>query len=125
LLLLTRLVKLSHVLPDSPTLASLLSLLPTTTTDVDMDVDSAPSYTTPTKPVTSVPNPEVETYIRLLYTLFLIDSKNIDEAIELSLKTAERIHDLNRRTLDPIAAKVYFYLSRVHEIAGKLANIRP
>ena len=105
--------------------ASLLSLLPATTTDVEMDVDSASPNTIPTKHVTSVPNPEVETYIRLLYTLFLIDSKNIDQAIELSLKTAERIHDLNRRTLDSIAAKVYFYLSRAHEIAGKLADIRP
>lgn len=90
-----------------------------------MDVDGAPSHTAPAKSVNSAPNPEVETYIRLLYTLFLIDSKDIDKAIELSLKTAERIHDLNRRTLDPIAAKVYFYLSRAHEIGGKLADIRP
>lgn len=93
-----------------------------------MEVDSTAAPTlnaTPTKPVPSEPNPEVDTYLRLLYILFLIDSKNTEKAIELSLKTAERIHDLNRRTLDPIASKVYFYLSRAHEIGGKLADIRP
>ena len=92
-----------------------------------MEVDSTqPSNTAaPTKPVTSEPNPEVDTYVRLLYILYLIDSKATAKAIELSLRTTERIHALNRRTLDPIASKVYFYLSRAHEIAGKLADIRP
>lgn len=91
-----------------------------------MDVDTtstAPASTA--KPATSEPNSEVDTYIRLLYILFLIDTKATAKAIELSLRTTERIHSLNRRTLDPIASKVYFYLSRTHEIAGKLADIRP
>src|SRR5258707_6546359 len=39
--------------------------------------------------------------------LFLIDSKNLKGAIELTHQTAERIHSFNRRTLDSIASKVY------------------
>lgn len=91
-----------------------------------MEVDSATAApASSTKPVTSEPNPEVDIYLRLLLILLLIDTKNIDKAADLATKTAERIHELNRRTLDPIAAKVYFYLSRAYELAGKLADIRP
>jgi len=61
----------------------------------------------------------------LLFILYLIDSKNIDGAIEIAHHTAEKIHNWNRRTLDPIASKVYFYLSRAHEIQGNVSEIRP
>lgn len=90
-----------------------------------MEVDVVSANTTPSKPVTSEPNPEVDTYISLLFILFLIDSKEYAKAMELSLQTAERVHSLNRRTLDPIGAKVYFYLARVHELTDRLAEIRP
>lgn len=92
-----------------------------------MEVDPTPATTTSpaSKPVTSEPNPEVDTYIRLLFILLLIDSKATDKAMLLASKTAERIHELNRRTLDPVAAKIFFYLSRAYELSGKLAEIRP
>lgn len=32
---------------------------------------------------------------------------------------------LNRRTMDQIAARVYFYHARFHELTNKLAEIRP
>ncbi len=36
----------------------------------------------------------------------------------------QRLRDFNRRTLDVIAARIYFYLSWAHENAGSLADIR-
>ena len=120
---------------ESSARAKLASYLPTpavSSTETDMDVDvslSLPPSTTTTVPPTLVtpsePSPEVDTYFRLLFILYLIDNKNIDKAKELAHETAEKIHVFNRRTLDPIASKVFFYLSRVHEIAGTAAEIRP
>lgn len=115
---------------DSANASSLIPLLPeSTSSDVAMDVDPTPAASiTPTpasKPPTSEPIPEVDIYIRLLYILLLIDADENDKAIELSLRTTEKIHALNRRTLDPISGKVYFYLARAHDIADKLADIRP
>lgn len=36
-----------------------------------------------------------------------------------------KVRSLNRRTLDALGSKVFFYYSHVHELAGKLADIRP
>ncbi len=36
----------------------------------------------------------------------------------------EKIQNQNRRTLDVIAAKCYFYFARVYELNGKLDRIR-
>lgn len=47
---------------------------------------------------------------------------------ELVDATVVRLGNMNRRTLDQLAARVYFYYARLHEIAGDaddLASIRP
>jgi len=36
----------------------------------------------------------------------------------------EKLNDLNRRTMDPLSAKVYFYYSRIYEVSGRLADVR-
>lgn len=36
----------------------------------------------------------------------------------------KRLADFNRRTLDGLAARLYFYYSLVHEHTGTLADIR-
>ena len=94
-----------------------------------MEVDDVPAAATMASKTSFVPTveptPEVDIYMRLLVILFLIDSKNLKGAIELTHQTAERIHSFNRRTLDSIASKVYFYLSRVHELAGDVSVVRP
>ena len=90
------------------------------------DLPAAASLTSRTSTVAAVePNPEVDTYMRLLVILFLIDSKNVKGAIELAHQTAEKVHSFNRRTLDSLASKVYFYLSRAHELDGDISVIRP
>jgi 26S proteasome regulatory subunit N3 len=36
----------------------------------------------------------------------------------------QRLAEFNRRTLDVIAARIYFYFSLAYELTGELASIR-
>ncbi len=49
------------------------------------------------------------------------------QAYDLALDTVNHIQSLNRRSMDHLAAKVYFYLARSAELTGgeKKAGIRP
>lgn len=90
--------------------------------------------------------PEVDLYIHLLVLVFSLDQKKNKEvsfkaqfikialftyflikfkAHELVEKMMEKIMSYNRRTLDAISSKCYFYYARVYEILGKLDQIRP
>eukprot|EP01090_Pellita_catalonica_P015441 TRINITY_DN4195_c0_g1_i2.p1 TRINITY_DN4195_c0_g1~~TRINITY_DN4195_c0_g1_i2.p1 ORF type:complete len:401 (+),score=80.97 TRINITY_DN4195_c0_g1_i2:349-1551(+) len=73
--------------------------------------------------VTSVPI-EVETYFGLMITVALIDNRFIKEASELSAALIKKLQGLNRRTLNPIAARIFFYFSRSYELANNLSEIR-
>lgn len=87
-----------------------------------MDVDT----TTPPKPATVEPVPETEVYLRLLLIHYLLASPSTyDKAMELAKQTVEKIQILNRRTMDPIAAKVWYALERSYELGGELADARP
>lgn len=71
--------------------------------------------------------PEGDVYLRLLVILGLLDVNALNEAADLALSTVQLISSLNRRSMDHLAAKVYFYLARVHELLGrdKEEEIRP
>lgn len=43
----------------------------------------------------------------------------------LSTETVAKVQNLNRRTLDQLSARVYFYYTRFYELTGQLAEIRP
>ncbi|KAI8837832.1 proteasome regulatory subunit C-terminal-domain-containing protein [Chytridium lagenaria] len=70
-------------------------------------------------------SPEVEMYFGYLVLLFLHDTKEVEKGYKLSTDLVERIQAQNRRALDQIAAKIYFYLERFYEMKGKLAEARP
>ncbi|KDQ13346.1 hypothetical protein BOTBODRAFT_45289 [Botryobasidium botryosum FD-172 SS1] len=108
---------------DSPAKKALLAYIPTS---AEMDIDP-PSKTSTTSPnsTSSEPLPESDVYLRLLIILHLIDLDAHPKATELAHETVDKIHALNRRSLDSIAAKVYFYLGRLYEIADKVGEIRP
>ncbi|KAI0114658.1 proteasome regulatory subunit C-terminal-domain-containing protein [Hypoxylon sp. NC0597] len=55
--------------------------------------------------------PEIDIFLGILVQVYLFDSKLFQRGAEFSKYLAERIHNLNRRTLDSLSAKVYFYLS--------------
>lgn len=71
-----------------------------------------------------VPIPEVDVYFQLLALVRLLDSKNLEKAAKCSQELMNKIVGQNRRTLDLIAAKCYFYHSRVAELNNNLDSIR-
>lgn len=88
-----------------------------------MDVDI--SSTTQTSQPKTEPVPEVEIYLRLLIlNHFLTFSGTYPKAMELALETVQKMQALNRRSMDPIAAKVWFAVERTYELAGELADAR-
>jgi len=69
-------------------------------------------------------SPEVEVYIHLLVVLYLVDQKRLPIALEAIDSLTEKLRNFNRRTLDPLSAKVYFYYSYIYEHSGRLDEIR-
>ncbi|KZT25725.1 PCI-domain-containing protein [Neolentinus lepideus HHB14362 ss-1] len=108
---------------ESSTKKTLLSWLPATSSaDHSMDIDTTP---TPSK-ATSEPVPECEIYLRLLILHHLLTSPSTHgKAMELAQNTVSKMQALNRRSMDPIAAKVWYAVERTYELAGELADARP
>ncbi|KAG8923530.1 26S proteasome non-ATPase regulatory subunit [Tulasnella sp. 418] len=106
---------------------TLLGYLPLSADSLSMEVDSDAVAERPKAVPISIqdPGPESDIYLRLLVILHLIDTGVRSKALELAHSTVDKIQALNRRSLDPIAAKVYFYLGRLYELEGNLAEIRP
>lgn len=103
---------------------SLLSWIPAAPAiDQSMDVDPA---LTPSKVPVTEPVPEGEIYIRLLILHHLHKSPEMyKKSIELAHETVDKMQALNRRSMDPIAAKVWYALERSYELGGELADARP
>ncbi|KAK7376684.1 hypothetical protein VNO80_02098 [Phaseolus coccineus] len=90
--------------------------------DREMEVDSATAAIQ--NPVAKHLLPELEIYCYLLVLLFLIDQKRYDAAKVCSSASIVRLKSLNRRTVDVIASRLYFYYSYSYELTGDLAEIR-
>ncbi|RKP36938.1 proteasome regulatory subunit C-terminal-domain-containing protein, partial [Dimargaris cristalligena] len=97
----------------------LLDLL--TESNPGMEVDQSPVATKET----ASDGPEVGVFLSLLVLVHLLDAKKFDAGLALATTLATQVMDLNRRTLDPLAAKLFFYLARFYELAGRLAELRP
>ncbi|KAB5542716.1 proteasome regulatory subunit C-terminal-domain-containing protein [Coniochaeta sp. 2T2.1] len=59
--------------------------------------------------------PEIDIFLAILVQVYLFDSKDYQRGAEFSQYLCDRIHSLNRRTLDSLSAKVYFYYSLFFE----------
>ncbi|KAG8514924.1 26S proteasome non-ATPase regulatory subunit 3 [Galemys pyrenaicus] len=68
--------------------------------------------------------PEVEAYLQLLMVIFLMNSKRYKEAQKVSDDLMQKISTQNRRALDLVAAKCYYYHARVYEFLDKLDVVR-
>ena len=87
-----------------------------------MEVDSADKPNAPDMVVV----PEAEMYLRLLILYRLLSSEDTHEkALELANETVEKMQALNRRSMDAIAAKIWFAVDRAYELAGELSDARP
>jgi len=85
------------------------------------------SVATPGRSPKSSPNPltpEVDFYISLLTLIFLIDSKETKKGLECADQIMAKLSSSNRRTLDLISARCFFYYMRAHELGGSLASCR-
>lgn len=86
--------------------------------------DAPPTPTPTPTPPTVDPVPEVEIYAYLLALLVIVDAKQWPLASTLSTAAIERLSGYNRRTLDVLASRIYFYYSWAAEKSGQQATIR-
>jgi 26S proteasome regulatory subunit N3 len=118
-ILLHRIETNTHI--DNASKEYLLSWL-TSPADQSMEVDSADKPNTPELVVV----PEAEMYLRLLVLYHLLTSEDTHEkALELANETVEKMQALNRRSMDAIAAKIWFAVDQAYELAGELSDARP
>jgi 26S proteasome regulatory subunit N3 len=66
--------------------------------------------------------PEVDVYITILCQVHIFDRRAFDQGTRFSTSSVEHLRTLNRRTLDSLAARVYFYYSLFYE---KVAPLPP
>ncbi|KAL9019032.1 MAG: hypothetical protein Q9185_003683 [Variospora sp. 1 TL-2023] len=66
--------------------------------------------------------PEVDFYLAILVQIFLYDNQAVESGAKFSTNLVEKLRTLNRRTLDPLSARVYFYYSLFFE---QLAPLPP
>jgi len=122
---------ISSLLPsDHPSRTALLKHLAkapasgdATKTDA-MEVSNQTAATTAAEKKPKTVLPEVEIYLHLLVTIFLIDKQLYAEACESSREMVNRVQEFNRRTLNPLSAKAFFYYSLAHEKTDRLQEIR-
>lgn len=117
------------VLTDAQQKDLLLSLLPDAPAASSMDVDGAQDKAdgSSKKPASTI-IPECDFFLTLLVLVLLLKQNQIPAALSLADHSVQRLQVTNRRTLDQIAAKIYFHYARAHELDGgiqALASIRP
>ncbi|KAG0461852.1 hypothetical protein HPP92_020328 [Vanilla planifolia] len=105
--------------PGSETLSKLSTYLPKDEHEMEVETASAASHGPSKHSI-----PDVEMYCYLLVLIFLIDQKRYDEAKACSSASIARLKNLNRRTVDVLASRLYFYYSYSHELTNSLAEIR-
>ncbi|RDW73734.1 hypothetical protein BP5796_07176 [Coleophoma crateriformis] len=64
--------------------------------------------------------PEIDIFLGILVQIYYLDNKIVQKGAVFSAHLAERIHALNRRTLDSLSARVYFYFSLFAEQTAPL-----
>ncbi|KAJ2614168.1 26S proteasome non-ATPase regulatory subunit [Coemansia sp. RSA 1365] len=69
--------------------------------------------------------PELCLFLGLLSLLSLLDSGDRASGAKLAESLISVTSGSQRRTLDPIASRVFFYYSRIFEMDGRLHDVRP
>lgn len=76
-----------------------------------MDIDGAKAKPSTPKEII----PEADVYMLILVQVLLNDQKAWDKGAKFSDQVVEHIRTLNRRTLDALSSKAYFYYALFHE----------
>lgn len=75
----------------------------------EMEIDSEPKGKNGAKKEVKEIIPEIDVFLGILNQVLLFDTKQFQRGFEFSGHLASRVQSLNRRTLDSLSAKVYFY----------------
>jgi 26S proteasome regulatory subunit N3 len=115
-----RRVTVAYYPSTSPVKEQLLAYL-----DEPMDTEDVSQYR-PRSSKTGQPVvlPELDIFVHLLILLRILDDEQMDQAKRCSDALIEKVIVENRRTLDGLSAKCYFYHSRVYELCSELGSIR-
>ncbi|KAI9731069.1 MAG: 26S proteasome non-ATPase regulatory subunit [Claussenomyces sp. TS43310] len=97
----------------------------------EMDVESTLKNGAKKEPKEIIP--EIGIFLGVLTQIYFLDAKAYQQGAEFSTQLGERIHILNRRTLDALSARLYFYFSMFCEhlaplppvSSSPLVSIRP
>jgi 26S proteasome regulatory subunit N3 len=84
--------------------------------EMDVDAKSSSKNAANSKEVL----PEVDVYLSILCQVHLYDKEAFDKGTKFSDSLVEHIRTLNRRTLDSLAARAYFYYSLFYEHTAPL-----
>jgi 26S proteasome regulatory subunit N3 len=90
--------------------------------EMDVDGDSRTSAKNGVKKEFKEVIPEIDIFLGILIQIYFFDTKAYQTGAEFSTQLGQRIHSLNRRTLDSLTARVYFYFSMFCE---QLAPLPP
>ena len=85
---------------------------------MEMDIDGQTRERSNSAKSNSAPKdllPEIDTYLSILVQIYLYDAKGMEFGAKFSSNIVERLRTLNRRTLDALSARVYFYYSLFFE----------
>ncbi|KAJ3024331.1 26S proteasome non-ATPase regulatory subunit [Thoreauomyces humboldtii] len=110
----------AHFPEGNPRKASLLAKVGKTTDTMEVDQPAS----APAKDATKF-LPEHEIYLSYLVLLYLHDQKMNDKGTQLATELVETVQSLNRRSLDQLAGRIYFYFARFYELSDKLTEARP
>ena len=64
--------------------------------------------------------PEVDVYLSILCQIYLFEKKDVKRGAEFSSALIDRLRSLNRRTMDSLSARAYFYYSLFFEETAPL-----
>ena len=67
---------------------------------------------------------EVDIYMHLLAIVMLLDQKKYETGAKLASESVDKILKLNMRALDLLSSRIIFYYAHLHELIGKLSDIR-
>ncbi|XP_022928271.1 probable 26S proteasome non-ATPase regulatory subunit 3 [Cucurbita moschata] len=109
---------LNFALPPGSDVHTKLSSFIPKEDDCEMEIDSAAPA------AVKLPLPEIEIFCYLIVLIFLIDQKKYDEAVACASASIARLKNLNRRTVDVLASRLYSYYSLSYQLTGNLAEIR-
>ncbi|KAJ5592933.1 Winged helix-turn-helix transcription repressor DNA-binding [Penicillium hordei] len=105
---------------SSSTASFLLEALSQTNAFENAPASSQMEVDSDKKPIPKETLAEVDVYLSILVQIYLFDQREIQKGVQFSTSLIERLRALNRRTLDSLAARVYFYYSLFFEQVAPL-----